>query len=107
MSNVEGENKMDISFIEYIKPELLILVPVLYLIGIGLKQIALIKDKWIPLILGIFSITLSVIYVVATADLYGYKDILMGIFVAITQGVLCAGSSVYINQLIKQGKKTE
>ena len=35
-------------FQEYIKSELLILVPVLYIIGLGLKKSKL-KDKWIPI----------------------------------------------------------
>ena len=34
---------------EYIKSELLVLVPVLYIIGLGLKKSKL-KDKWIPLV---------------------------------------------------------
>ena len=38
---------------EFIKPELLILIPVLYLIGISIKNTLLIKDKFIPLVLGI------------------------------------------------------
>ena len=42
---------------EFVKPELLVLVPVLYLIGVGIKNAA-IKDKFIPFILGITSIVL-------------------------------------------------
>ena len=37
---------------EYIKPELLVVVIVLYFIGMGLKYTELIKDKYIPMILG-------------------------------------------------------
>lgn len=98
---------MDISILEYIKPELLILVPVMYLLGIGLKQTTLLKDKWIPFVLGLVSILLSILYVVATTDMAGYKDVLMGVFIAITQGILCAGGSVYVNQLVVQAKKKE
>ena len=36
-------------FTEYIKPELLILIPVLYVIGMAVKKTALIADKLIPL----------------------------------------------------------
>ena len=36
---------------DFIKPELLILVPVLYIVGLGLKKTSL-SDKFIPLILG-------------------------------------------------------
>ena len=91
-------------FQEYIKPELLILIPVLYLIGIALKKSEF-KDKFIPWVLGAFSIILSGIWVFANADTSG--NMLTAIFTVITQGVLIAGASVYVNQLIKQAKKGE
>lgn len=83
---------------EYIKPELLILVPVIYIIGMTIKNTELIKDKYIPLILGLTGILLSTLYVLATEGLS-----LMGAFTAITQGILVTGVAVYVNQLIKQG----
>ena len=52
-------------FTEYIKPELLILIPVLYVIGMAVKKTALIADKLIPLVVGAIGILLSVIYVLA------------------------------------------
>lgn len=36
---------MDFNIIEYIKPELLILIPVLYFIGMGLKNMMLPKER--------------------------------------------------------------
>lgn len=89
---------------EFIKPELLILVPVLYLIGYGIKK-SKIKDNLIPLILGGIAILLSGLYVFATSDINNAKDVAMAIFIAITQGILTAGASVYINQIYKQAKK--
>ena len=56
-------------FTEYIKPELLILIPVLYVIGMAVKKTALIADKLIPLVVGAIGILLSVIYVLATTAL--------------------------------------
>ena len=91
---------------EFVKPELLILIPVLYLIGTGLKN-TIFKDNLIPIALGIFGIILSMIYVFATTDISGTKDILMGIFISLTQGILVAGCSVYFNQIYKQLKKGE
>ena len=91
---------------EFVKPELLILIPVLYIIGAGLKN-SKFKDNLIPIALGIIGILLSVIYIFATTDVQGMKDILMGIFVSITQGILVAGCSVYFNQIYKQLKKGE
>jgi len=89
---------------EFVKPELLILIPVLYIIGAGLK-VSKFKDNFIPVTLGVVGILLSTIYVFATTDISGNKDILMGIFISLTQGVLVAGCSVYFNQIYKQLKK--
>jgi len=91
---------------DYIKTELLILVPVLYLIGIGLKKSKL-SDKLIPLVLGSSAVVLSAIWVIATADISGLQETASAIFTAVTQGVLVAGASVYANQLYIQAKKEE
>lgn len=93
-------------FQEFIKPELLILIPVLYLIGVGIKK-SKISDKHIPWILGLAGIILSVVYLFATEDVIGSKALASAIFTAITQGILCAGASVYVNQIIKQAKDKE
>lgn len=92
---------------EYIKPELLVLIPVLYLIGVAIKS-SNIADKFIPWILGGVSVALSAIWVFANGTISSGADIAMAIFTSITQGVLIAGASVYINQLVKQtGRKDE
>lgn len=91
---------------EYIKTELLILVPVLYLLGIGLKKSKL-PNKWIPLTLGTSAVVLSMIWVVATSDISGIREIASALFTAVTQGVLVAGASVYANQLYVQQNKDE
>lgn len=92
------------NFEEFIKPELLSLIPVLYIVGFGLKKSKL-SDTLIPLVLGVFSIVLSAVWVIATSDLSTLKDIALAIFVSVTQGVLSAGASVYFNQLYIQSKK--
>lgn len=84
-------------FTDYIKPELLVLVAVLYIIGLMIKGTKKIKDNYIPVILGILGIALSCLYVVATE---GFS--LLGAFTGVTQGILVAGVAVYVNQLIKQ-----
>ena len=91
---------------DYIKTELLILIPVLYFIGIGLKKSKL-PDKWIPIVLGVSAVVLSSIWVIATADISGVQETASAIFTAVTQGVLVAGASVYANQLYIQAKKEE
>lgn len=90
---------------EYINPELLILIPVLYLVGMALKRTQTIEDTVIPLLLGIFGMLLAVIYTLATGEFLNGQEVLRGIFVGVTQGILCAGASVYANQLIKQAGK--
>ncbi len=89
---------MDIQ--DYIKPELLIMVPVLYGAGMMIKHTEVIADKWIPAILGLAGILLAALYVIATEGVS-----FMGAFVGITQGILAASAAVYINQLGKQSKK--
>lgn len=90
---------------EFVKPELLVLVPVLYLVGAGLKKSEL-KDKLIPAVLGLAGVLLAAMYIAATGVFSGAQDVIAGAFAALTQGVLCAGASVYVNQVIKQaGKK--
>lgn len=91
---------------DYIKTELLILIPVLYFIGIGLKKSKL-PDKWIPTTLGAFAVVLSAIWVIATTEISGPQEAASAIFTAVTQGVLAAGASVYANQLYIQANKKE
>ena len=90
----------------YIEPELFILIPVIYLIGIAIKKSS-VKDKFIPLILGGISIVLCAIWIFASCETYNATDVMFAIFGAITQGILIAGASVYINQIAKQSTKHE
>lgn len=89
---------------EYIKPELLVLVFVMWLIGLGIKKSKL-KDAVIPYILGGISVLLCVLWIVGTSDFTSYKDVILAIFTSIVQGILIAGLSVYVNQCVKQVKK--
>ena len=91
---------------EYIKPELLVLIPVLYLLGVAIKK-SNIADKFIPWILGGVSVALSALWILATDVPANAEETALAIFTAFTQGVLIAGASVYVNQLIKQTGKDE
>ena len=93
-------------FQEYIKPELLILIPVLYLIGVAVKKSNL-ANKIIPFIIGLVSIILCGVWVFANSPITTGAEVATAIFTAITQGVLLAGASVYVNQLVKQSGKEE
>ena len=66
-----------------------------------------VKDKYIPLINGAIGIVLCSIWVFATCLCGTPQDIAMAAFTAITQGVLVAGLSTYVNQVIKQTTKEE
>lgn len=91
---------------EFIKPELLVLIPVLYFIGVAIKKSKM-QDRFIPLILGAIGVLLSGIYLFTIEPIEGSQAVATAIFTAITQGVLVAAASVYTNQLIKQSQKDE
>jgi hypothetical protein len=87
-------------FQTYIKPELLVLVPVLYVIGMMLKKSKRVDDRMIPAILGEVGMVLAMIWAISTEGLSG-----IGVFTGLTQGILAAGMAVYTNQLVKQARK--
>eukprot|EP00828_Plagiopyla_frontata_P010701 TRINITY_DN1575_c0_g1_i6.p2 TRINITY_DN1575_c0_g1~~TRINITY_DN1575_c0_g1_i6.p2 ORF type:complete len:116 (+),score=9.72 TRINITY_DN1575_c0_g1_i6:158-505(+) len=81
-------------FSQYIADNALILIPALYIIGMLIKNIEKIADKYIPIILLVIGILGAI----------G----LMGLSVnSAIQGVLVTGATVYVNQLIKQSTKDE
>lgn len=94
------------NFQDYIKTELLVLIPVLYFVGIGLKKSKL-PNKYIPISLGIFAVVMSSVWVVGTVEISGLQELASAIFTAVTQGILVASASVYANQLYIQAKKEE
>ena len=83
---------MDI--IKFIPEQLLILVASIYVLGVFLKRIESIKDKYITVILMAFSIVLSLILQGLNAT-------------AFLQGILCWGVAIGINQTAKQLWKEE
>ena len=84
---------------DYVKPELLVVAVVLYFIGMWLKQSETVKDKYIPLINGLIGVAICAIYVFATCACGSGQDIALAVFTALTQGVLVAGLSTYVNQI--------
>ena len=81
-------------FMNYIIENALILIPVLYILGMFLKALEFIKDKYIPLILLSIGIGFSVAIIGFSVD-------------TIIQGILVTGVTVLGNQLIKQSKQDE
>ena len=97
---------MDI-IIEYINPELLVLVPFLYVLGMFLKDSKKIPDNLIPAILGGAGVATAVVWVLASTVPGGTAAVALAVVTAVVQGILCAGAAVYTNQLVKQGAKEE
>ncbi len=83
---------MDI--ITYITENALILIPVLIVIGLILKKLEFIPDKFIPVIL----LPLGIVGAMA---LGGWT------FKSAIQGILVTGAAVYGNQIVKQLRKDE
>ena len=92
---------------DYVKPELLVVAVVLYFVGAWLKQSETVKDKYIPLINGGIGIAICAIYVFASCVCASGQDVALAVFTAITQGILVAGLSTYVNQLLKQSGKED
>lgn len=91
---------------EFIQPGMVVLIPFLYLIGLGLKKTTYVKDNLIPATLGGVGIIVAAMVVFCTCDVSSYKDVLTAITTALVQGVLCAGCAVYVNQaVVKQPQK--
>lgn len=86
----------------YIKPELLVLAAVLYILGLMLKDTKKVKDTYIPVILGLIGCVLSLGYVLGVSGIS-----VIGVFTGLTQGILVTGCAVYANQLIKQANKID
>ena len=90
-------------FTEYISGELYVLIPILYILGVVIKN-SRISDWKIPLILGAAGIVLAGIWIFANNAINGAQSVLNMIFASITQGMLCAAASVYTNNIYKQIK---
>lgn len=98
---------MDV-IMNYVKPELVVVAIVLYFVGLALKKTERVSDKYIPVILGTIGMAMALIYVFAVSmPVANAGEVLMAIFTAIIQGILCAGLSTYVNQMIKQLGKNE
>ncbi|MEY8381985.1 phage holin family protein [Christensenellaceae bacterium 44-20] len=88
---------------ELIRPEMLTLIPVLYLIGAGLKKAEVFENKYIPLGLGLLGALLGAAWLLVFRD--AEYNILQSLLMGAVQGILCAGCSVYANQIYKQLKE--
>lgn len=88
---------------ELIRPEMLTLIPVLYLIGAGLKRAEVFENRYIPLGLGLLGALLGAAWLLVFRD--AEYNTLQSLLMGAVQGILCAGCSVYANQIYKQLKE--
>ena len=98
---------MDImALTNYVRPELIVLIAILYCIGVAIKKTESLPDCSIPFVLSGISIIICGIYIFAVADTpKNYHEILIIIFDIIVQGICTAAVAVYIHQIQKQGKE--
>lgn len=92
------------NLLNFIPENLLILITAAYVLGMFLKRLESIKDKYITVILMVFCITFAVLLNLINSE---YKVLYEAVINAVLQGILCWGVSVGINQTAKQLNKEE
>lgn len=90
------------NLLNFIPENLLILIGVIYVLGIFLKKIESVQDKYITIILMGFAITFAMLLNIINSE---YKVIFDVAVNGILQGILCWGVAVGINQTAKQLNK--
>lgn len=92
---------------EYIRSELLIITPVLYVIAKAITMSSSIEDKYIPWILIVVSVVLAGLYTFSVTDTSSFHQILMAAFSTIVQGILLSGTAVFggiLGKMIQERK---
>lgn len=85
--------------IQLIKSEYMVLVAALYLLGRILRRLKKLPNQFIPFILTICGILLAGLSVFSRYQ--EYINVAAAVFDAVVQGILCAGMSVYTNEVVK------
>ena len=94
---------MNINIMDYVKPELLIVIAVIWGIGLALKA-SKTTNRFIPVWLCLIAVGIALLWVVATSPFYTPQEIAMGIFIAVTQGVvLFLVAWLTYDKMIKKG----
>lgn len=86
---------MSIDFLSMIIEQGVIIIPCLYIVGMILKGLQFIPDKFIPVIL----LPLGVLGTCSLAGSFGPENVV--------QGILVTGAAVYTNNIIKQLPKSK
>ena len=90
---------------DYIKPELIIVAVALYFLDMGIRKTGLVKEKFIPLIIGVSGVVICALYVFATCQCAGAADVAMAAFTSVTQVLVVSGVSIFAKQIIKGKEK--
>ena len=75
-----------------------------YVVGLFLKRLESVKDKYITSILMLFAITAAVLLNIINAEFKVALDVIVN---GVLQGILCWGVAVGLNQTAKQLSKQE
>jgi len=78
---------MDVNILSYVKPELLVVIFVLWGLGLMIKA-SKIENRFIPIWLCMISLAVALIWVYATTEITTSQQLAMAIFTAIVQGVI-------------------
>lgn len=92
------------NLLTFIPEFLLIVIVATYVVGVFLKKIESVPDKYITSLLMLFGITFAVLLNIINAQYAVTLDVIVN---GILQGILCWGVAVGINQTSKQLKKQE
>ena len=98
------ECKMEMNLMEYVPSHLAILIVAIYVVGVFLKNLNSVPDKYITIILMLFGITFAILLSIINAEYKVQLDVIVN---GILQGICCWGVSVGINQTAKQLTREE
>ncbi|MDB2100000.1 phage holin family protein [Clostridium paraputrificum] len=92
------------NLMKFIPEFLFIVIVATYVVGIFLKRLESVKDKYITSILMLFAITAAILLNIINAEFKVALDVIVN---GVLQGILCWGVAVGLNQTAKQLSKQE
>ncbi|MDB2093017.1 phage holin family protein [Clostridium paraputrificum] len=92
------------NLMKFIPEFLFIVIVATYVVGIFLKRLESVKDKYITSILMLFAITAAILLNIINAEFKVALDVIVN---GVLQGILCWGVAVGVNQTAKQLRKEE
>lgn len=89
--------------LEYVDPNLIVLIPVAWVIGWVVKHMGIIKDSYVSGVMVVVAATLGLLW---TAWHRGDIGSIWGcIFIGSTQGIICAGVAIIGKRVVSKRKK--